>query len=169
MTTIAKTPFGRVLLLAAAAGLLLLAFLAGYLTGSRTGQQRPDAWTLLADDVTATVYNAVPAQCNDDPLHTASMYRLDGPDDVLKHRIIAMERTMMAEYGLSYGDVVLVEGTGRWDGVWQIQDTMNRRFRGKHKIDILVPTHIRHGKWTGVRVSVPADRTTRERYAFAKR
>lgn len=76
------------------------------------------------------------------------------PDEVLTQRILAMERTMMAEYGLSYGDVVLVQGTGRWDGEWQIQDTMNRRFKGQHKIDLLVPETFRHGRWTNVKVYV---------------
>ena len=109
------------------------------------------SWNLIADDVTATVYNAVPSQCNDDPVHTASMFRLD-LDNVESHRIIAMERTMMAEYGISYGDTVLVAGTGRYDGLWQVQDTMNKRFAGKHKIDFLVPKHIRHGKWQNIRV-----------------
>ena len=109
------------------------------------------AWDLLADDVTATVYNAVPEQCNADFMHTASMFLIDTAD-VLSHRIIAMERTMMAEYGVRYGDVVRIEGTDLWDGEWQVQDTMNRRFAGLHKIDILVPRNIRHGKWQNVKV-----------------
>lgn len=108
-------------------------------------------WNLLADDVTATVYNAVPEQCNADFMHTASMFEIDTAD-VLSHRIIAMERTMMAEYGVRYGDIVRIEGTDVWDGEWQVQDTMNRRFAGMHKIDILVPKNIRHGKWHNVKV-----------------
>lgn len=112
---------------------------------------RETVWDLLADDVTATVYNAVPEQCNADFMHTASMFEIDTAD-VLSHRIIAMERTMMAEYGVRYGDVVRIEGTDVWDGEWQVQDTMNRRFAGMHKIDILVPKNIRHGKWHNVKV-----------------
>lgn len=112
---------------------------------------REAVWDLLADDVTATVYNAVPEQCNADFMHTASMFLIDTAD-VLSHRIIAMERTMMAEYGVRYGDVVRIEGTDVWDGEWQVQDTMNRRFAGSHKIDILVPRNIRHGKWQNVKV-----------------
>lgn len=115
-----------------------------------TAKTKP-SWDLIADDVTATVYNAVPSQCNEDPVHTASMFRLD-LDNVESHRIIAMERTMMAEYGISYGDTVLVAGTGRYDGLWQVQDTMNKRYAGQHKIDFLVPRHIRHGKWQNIRV-----------------
>lgn len=114
-------------------------------------ETKTEKWELIADDVHATVYNAIPQQCNNDITHTASMFRLN-LNDVLSHRIIAMERTMMAEFGLKYGDVVKIEGTGRWDGEWQIQDTMNKRFAGQHKIDILVPGNVKSGKWENVKI-----------------
>ena len=117
-------------------------------------------WKLVSDDTIATVYNAVPSQCNNDGIHTASMFKLN-LGNVLSQRVIAMERTFMKELGLKYGDVVYVEGTEKWDGPWQIQDTMNKRFAGMHKIDILVPRNIRTGKWSGVKISVPADRETK--------
>lgn len=116
-------------------------------------------WKLVSDDTLATVYNAVPQQCNNDVAHTASMFKLNLAN-VLSQRVIAMERTFMKELGLKYGDVVYVEGTEKWDGPWQIQDTMNKRFAGMHKIDILVPRNIRTGKWDGVKISVPADQQT---------
>ena len=108
-------------------------------------------WELVADDVIATVYNAEPKQCNNDIAHTASMFRLN-LDDVLSHRIIAMERTMMAEFGFKYGDVVKIEGPGKWDGIWQIQDTMNKKFAGMHKIDILIPKSEGLGQWKNIKV-----------------
>ena len=111
----------------------------------------PPEWELISSTTTATVYNAVPSQCNADYLHTASMYTIV-PENIVSDRILAMERTMMAEFGISYGDIVLIEGAGTYDGLWQIQDTMNKRFAGQHKIDFLVPSNIRHGKWTNVRV-----------------
>ena len=116
-------------------------------------------WKLVSDDTLATVYNAVPQQCNNDVIHTASMFKLN-LGNVLSQRVIAMERTFMKELGLKYGDIVYVEGTGKWDGPWQIQDTMNKRFAGMHKIDILVPRNIRTGKWEGVKISVPVDEKT---------
>lgn len=117
-------------------------------------EKNPEAWQEVSNDALATVYNAVPGQCNNDVIHTASMFKLDLAN-VLSQRVIAMERTFMKELGLKYGDVVYVEGTGKWDGPWQIQDTMNKRFAGMHKIDILVPNNIRNGKWNGVKISVP--------------
>ena len=117
-------------------------------------EKNPEAWQEVSNDALATVYNAVPGQCNNDVVHTASMFKLD-LSNVLSQRVIAMERTFMRELGVKYGDVVYIEGTGKWDGPWQIQDTMNKRFAGMHKIDILVPSNIRSGKWNGVKISVP--------------
>lgn len=108
-------------------------------------------WKLVDSNTIATVYNAIPAQCNGDFGHTASMFTLN-LDNVLSHRIIAMERTFMAKLGLKYGDVVKIEGTDGYDGVWQIQDTMNKRFKGMHKIDILVPNNIKYGQWDNVKL-----------------
>lgn len=117
-----------------------------------------EEWTLVADNVEATVYNAVPEQCDNDPVYTASMFRLN-LDDVYSHKIIAMEKTFMDSLGLSYGDVVKVEGTGRWDGVWQIQDTMNKKYAGRKKIDFLVPDTVRHGKWNTVKIYALSDKS----------
>ena len=111
----------------------------------------PEEWTLVAEDVEGTVYNAVPEQCDEDPIYTASMFRLN-LDDVYSHRIIAMEKTFMKTLGLRYGDVVKVEGAGRWDGIWQIQDTMSPRFAGRKKIDFLVPEDIKLGKWNTIKL-----------------
>jgi len=124
-------------------------------------EKNPAAWSEVSNDALATVYNAVPSQCNNDVLHTASMFKLN-LGDVLSQRVIAMERTFMKELGLKYGDVVYVEGTGKWDGPWQIQDTMNKRFAGMHKIDILVPRNIKTGKWNGVKISIPTSEQFKE-------
>lgn len=120
-------------------------------------------WKLADNKTIATVYNAVPAQCNGDFGHTASMFRLD-LYNVLSQRVIAMERTFMASLGLKYGDVVYIEGTGKWDGVWQIQDTMNKRFAGQHKIDILVPENIKLGQWDNVKLYVLKDKSMTDKY-----
>lgn len=127
-----------------------------------TWQNNLGTWKTVANDAIATVYNAVPKQCNNDVAHTASMFKLN-IGNVLAQRVIAMERTFMKELGVRYGDVVWVSGTGKWDGAWQIQDTMNKKFAGMHKIDLLVPSNVRTGKWTGVSISVPADDKTKSR------
>lgn len=118
-------------------------------------------WVLVASDVVTTVYNAVPNQCDSTPNYTASGFKLD-LTNVAAHKIIAMERTFMKELGLKYGDVVKIEGTGKYDGVWQIQDTMNKRYAGQHKIDLLVDKSIKLGKWTNVKLYVLADKELTE-------
>lgn len=140
--------------------LVVLVLMTQALPPSFGSRGKPDAlldvnaepvWELISRKTIATVYNAVPSQCNHDCFRTASMYRIN-PDTIEKDRILAMERTMMAEYGIAYGDSVLIRGAGRYDGVWQVQDVMNKRFAGEHRIDFLVPLTIRHGKWQDVLV-----------------
>lgn len=118
-------------------------------------------WVLVASDVVTTVYNAVPNQCDSTPNYTASGFKLD-LTNVAAHKIIAMERTFMKELGLKYGDVVKIEGTGKYDGVWQIQDTMNKRYAGQHKIDLLVDKSVKLGKWYNVKLYVLADKELTE-------
>lgn len=129
---------------------------------SGEANQMPD-WKLVDSKTIATVYNAIPAQCNGDFGHTASMFRLN-LNDVLSQRVIAMERTYMQKLGLHYGDVVYIEGTDGYDGVWQIQDTMNKRFAGQHKIDILVPNNIKYGSWDNVNLYVLKDKSLTNSY-----
>ena len=116
-------------------------------------------WELLSDKMTATVYNMTPEQCNADCTHTASMFVLDKDEPEL-HRIIAMDRGSMNKYGLKYGTLVRLEGCGDRDGVYQIQDTMNKRYNNMGCIDILVDHDTKFGKWDNVKVyklANPAD------------
>ena len=91
------------------------------------------------------------------------MFRLN-LNDVLSQRVIAMERTFMHKLGLKYGDVVYIYGTDKYDGVWQIQDTMNKRFSGQNKIDILVPNNIKLGQWDNVKLYVLKDKSLTDQY-----
>jgi len=107
-------------------------------------------WLLISATTTATVYNAVPEQCNEQPCITASGRKIEG--DVADLRILAMERTMMARHNIHYGDTVLVKGTGVYDGEWVVEDTMHPRYAGQDKVDFLVPTEVRTGKWEKVEI-----------------
>lgn len=113
-------------------------------------QSKPD-WEWMNVDATVTVYNATSNQCNKDVQHTASMFQLD-LNNPQKHRIIAMDRGMMEEYGFKYGDLVKLQGVGKYDGVYQLQDTMNKRYNNDNKIDILVNGDTIYGKWSDVQV-----------------
>lgn len=120
-------------------------------------------WQLACGGAIATVYNAVAGQCNPDYGRTASMFRLNikNPES---HRIIAIERTMMDRYGLRMGDVVYLEGVGEYDGVWQVQDKMNKRFAGMDKIDLLVNGDTKTGKWDNVKIYTLKDKSLTSQY-----
>lgn len=122
-----------------------------------------DPWVLACDDVTATVYNAVPSQCNADCGRTASMFRLNLKKPY-SHRIIAIERTMMNKYGLKMGDVVYLEGVGEYDGIWQVQDKMNKRFAGLDKIDLLVNGDVKYGLWNDVKLYTLKDKSRTDEF-----
>lgn len=95
-----------------------------------------------SDEVVCTVYNAVPAQCNDDPGHTAFMFKLD-LSNPYKHRIIAVSRDLLIKY--PKGTQVKVDGVGRYSGIYTVMDKMNKRY--SKRIDILINSGMPLGKW----------------------
>ena len=104
--------------------------------------------SVISDTVDATVYNAVPAQTNSDPGHTATMFELN-LDDPESHRIIAVSRDLEKKFPMH--SVVRIEGTNR-DGIYIVEDRMNRRFR--KRIDFLVDNKTKYGKWENVSVTL---------------
>lgn len=99
------------------------------------------AFNETADTVVCTVYNAVPEQTNEDPEHTAFMFKLD-LNNPYKHRIIAVSRDLLKKY--PKGTKVYIDGT-RYDGVYTVMDKMNKRYT--NRIDILINEDMPIGKW----------------------
>jgi len=87
--------------------------------------------------VTATIYHAVPGQTDFD---------LNNPR---KHNIVAVSRDLEA-LGFTLGSQVEVTGAGDLDGIWNIEDRMNKRFT--KRIDFLVNTTRKGGKWLNVTI-----------------
>ncbi|MFN5936955.1 MAG: hypothetical protein ACK43L_02780 [Sphingobacteriales bacterium] len=83
--------------------------------------------------VTVTMYHPVPKQTDSSPYITASGFRLDKKNPK-KDRIIAISRDLKEK--LNFGDTVILEGIGKWDGEYVVHDVMNKRF--KNRIDILI-------------------------------
>tara|TARA_B100000902_G_C26829958_1_gene678219 strand:+ start:140 stop:478 length:339 start_codon:yes stop_codon:yes gene_type:complete len=100
--------------------------------------------------VTATVYNADPSQTDDSPFITASGAVIEQccPGD---HRWIAVSRDLEAE-GFVFGARVRITGTDEYDGIWVVQDRMNRRYQ--NSIDLLVDYDITLGKWYNVEIEL---------------
>ena len=98
--------------------------------------------------VTATVYHAVPEQCDSDCLVTASGAKISSTESAYDHRYIAVSRDLLDVF--PYGTKVEISGCGELDRIYEVQDTMNRRYKGY--IDILINPDMKGGKWEGVRI-----------------
>lgn len=94
--------------------------------------------------VTVTTYSPTEEQTDDTPDITASGFKIDlhNPE---KHRIIAVSRDLK-KY-LKFGEKVIITNTGKYDGVWQVEDVMNRRWT--NKIDLLIGPEAYHTKIEG--------------------
>tara|TARA_R100000458_G_C8263143_1_gene238454 strand:+ start:1003 stop:1599 length:597 start_codon:yes stop_codon:yes gene_type:complete len=123
---------------------------------------------------TATVYNMEESQTDSTPDICA-----DGTKASYDKRIVAVSREQLSRWGgrIKYGDKIKVSGTQKYDGIWNVHDTMNRRYGqfaptfdhgvkgivephaleaidtdGVAHIDFLVPERL--GKWENVRCEV---------------
>ncbi len=105
---------------------------------------------LLTILVTATIYHAVPEQTDNTPFITASNSIINA-DNPQGHRWIAVSRDL-EKLGYTFGVKVCVDGAGDLDGIWTVQDRMNKRF--KNRIDFLVNKELKGGKWNKVKLSI---------------
>lgn len=107
----------------------------------------------LAEDsikevVTVTTYHAVPGQTDSTPFVTASGYKINRRNPETD-KIIAISRDLKEKF--KFGDSVLITNIGKYDGVYYIQDVMNKRFR--KKIDILINRKDRGNKFLNVLIT----------------
>ena len=86
--------------------------------------------------VTVTMYEPVSYQTDSTPNILADGTRIR-VHKASEYRYIAVSRNLLKRHGgwLDYGDFVLLKGTSHKDGVYQVRDTMNKRF--VNRIDIL--------------------------------
>lgn len=106
--------------------------------------------------VTATIYHAVPEQTNADFLTTASLKKINA-DNPAGHRWIAVSRDL-EKLGFTMGTKVCVTGAGELSGEWTIEDRMNKRWT--KRIDFLVNTTRKGGKWNNVKLEIIKDDNT---------
>jgi hypothetical protein len=104
-----------------------------------------------------TVYNPVSGQCDRTPLVTASNQRIN--ETKLRSgtiRWMALSRDLLKRWGghIHFGDTIsLSSGDPAIDGLWVVQDTMNRRF--KNHGDLLFDAKVRStGKWSNVEITL---------------
>ena len=100
-------------------------------------------------NVTVTMYNPTPGQTDKTPNITADGTRIN-PNKASSYRYIALSRNLLSRWGgpYNYGDYVVIEGAGIYDGVYKVKDTMNPRFT--NRVDILRSKDSKHFKYTNV-------------------
>ena len=87
-------------------------------------------------EVTVTMYHPVRSQTDSTPNILADGTRIR-VHKASEYRFIAVSRNLLKRHGgfLEYGDFIVLKGTCQKDGVYQVKDTMNKRF--VNRIDIL--------------------------------
>ena len=90
----------------------------------------------IAFNVTVTTYNPTRQQCDSTPNITADGTKIN-PKRATQYRYVALSRDLISRWGgpFDYGDYIVIEGTGKWDGVYQVRDTMNPKW--VKRVDIL--------------------------------
>jgi len=87
-------------------------------------------------DVVVTMYHPVKHQTDGTPdiLADGTKIRIHKASE---YKYVAVSRNLLKRWGgwLDYGDFIVLSGTGGKDGVYQVKDTMNKRF--VNRIDIL--------------------------------
>mgnify|MGYP001410200596 FL=1 len=102
-------------------------------------------------DVVVTMYHPTKGQTDSTPdiladgtkitIHKASEYRY-----------VAVSRNLLKRWGgwLDYGDFIVLKGTDGKDGVYQVKDTMNKRF--VNRIDILESPGVKQYRFDNAKI-----------------
>ena len=102
-------------------------------------------------EVDVTMYQPVYPQTDDTPNITADATRIR-ISKASQYKFVALSRNPLKRWGgpFDYGDLILIKGTGRKDGVYHVRDTMNPKW--VNVVDILESTHVEPYKFTGVHI-----------------
>ena len=97
---------------------------------------------IVEDSVTVTTYTIDPKQTDDEPLITASGFKLDSLNPG-RHKIIAISRDLKKKF--KFGQKVKITGIGKHSGIYVVRDLMNKRW--KKKVDILINREDKHTRY----------------------
>ena len=86
--------------------------------------------------VTVTTYNPTRGQTDSTPNELADGTKIK-PWRATDYRYVALSRDLIARWGgpFEYGDYIVIDGTDKWDGIYQVRDTMNPKWT--NRVDIL--------------------------------
>ena len=98
--------------------------------------------------VTVTMYQPIRGQTDSTPNILADWTRIR-VQSASKYKFIAVSRSLLTRQGgwLNYGDFVFLKGTDVKDGVYQVRDTMNKRW--VNRVDILESPGVKPYKLNG--------------------
>lgn len=101
--------------------------------------------------VTVTMYRANKIECDADPDITADGTKIHVPQSS-RYRYVALSRNLLKRWGgnFDYGDYILLKGTNKRDGIYQVRDTMNSKFT--NVVDILESHNVKPYKFTNVKL-----------------
>ena len=101
--------------------------------------------------VTVTMYQPVARQTDSTPNILADGTRIR-TQEASKYKFIAVSRNLLKRWGgwLDYGDFILLKGTDGKDGVYQVRDTMNKRY--VNRIDILESIDVKPYKFEKAKI-----------------
>ena len=101
--------------------------------------------------VTVTMYRANTVECDMDPDITGDGTKIHVPQSS-RYRYVALSRNLLKRWGGSfdYGDYILLKGTDKRDGIYQVRDTMNAKFNDV--VDILESHNVKPYKFTDVKL-----------------
>ena len=90
----------------------------------------------ISYNVTVTTYNPTRQQTDSTPNITADGTKIN-IRKATSYRYVALSRDLLSRWDgpFEYGDYVVIEGTGKWDGIYQVRDTMNPKWT--NRVDIL--------------------------------
>ena len=105
----------------------------------------------MATVVDVTMYRPNTIECDSDPDITADGTKLHIPQ-ASKYRYVALSRNLLKRWGgeFAYGDYVVLQGTDNKDGIYQVRDTMNPKFR--NVVDILESHNVKPYKYENVKL-----------------
>tara|TARA_B100002003_G_scaffold236820_1_gene253218 strand:+ start:169 stop:681 length:513 start_codon:yes stop_codon:yes gene_type:complete len=102
-------------------------------------------------NVTVTMYQPVRYQTDSTPNILADGTRIR-TQEASNYKFIAVSRNLLRRWGgwLDFGDFVLLRNTTNKDGIYQVRDTMNKRF--VNRIDILESIDVKPYKFTDAQI-----------------
>ena len=97
------------------------------------------------DTVTATTYKLTVRENGPYGNNMASGYKVNSKHPGL-NRVIAVSRDLLKHY--PFHTYVIVKGAGKLDGIWKVEDVMNKRFT--KRIDFLIGWKTKPNKFNNV-------------------